>query len=73
MTKQYKCPWCGNISDELIGFIDQTEWDAYQIDSEGELEWQSERDTYHGDIVIECMEYNKTTMDYTEFEVIDDE
>ena len=29
---RYKCPWCGNISDELVGYTDGTEYDEYSID-----------------------------------------
>ena len=71
MTKRYKCPFCDNISDELIGFVDKTEWTAYTIDSNGRLYWKEEKGIYTGNYVFECMECNETTMDYTEFEVIE--
>ena len=71
--KKYKCPFCGNISDEIIGFRDQTEWDAYCIDDNGDIDWVSEQDTYHGELVFECMECNETTMQYKDYEVIENE
>lgn len=66
MTK-YKCPWCGNISDELVGYTDRTEYDEYSIDEFGELQWLCERGSYDSDIAFECQVCNETTDDWNLF------